>query len=151
MGRLSTYSVQPVNTLVRPTATDRRPRLSLWSLRLATTVHLVMVLAQPVLAGLFLTGDVDAIEVHGVVGSVLAAVSLVLIGLTLVYVLRRGRLWVLPVVVALFLAVGLQIGLGFARTLEIHVPLGVAIVTASALLTVWVWSPSAARPRGAVR
>jgi hypothetical protein len=140
-----------VNTLVRPTGTARRPRLSLWSLRVVTTVHLVMVLAQPVLAGLFLTGDVDAITVHGTVGSVLAAVSLVQIGLTLAYVLRRGRLWVLPVVVALFLAVGLQIGLGFSRALQIHVPLGVAIVTASALLAVWVWTPAAARPRGGAR
>jgi hypothetical protein len=116
-----------------------------------TTFHLVMVLAQPVLAGLFLTGDVDAITMHGTIGSALAAVSLVLIGLTLVYVLRRGRLWVLPVTIALFLAVGLQIGLGFARALQIHVPLGVAIVTASVLLAVWVWSPSAARPRGGAR
>lgn len=140
-----------MNTLVRPTATDRRPRLSLWSLRLATTVHLVMVLAQPVLAGLFLTGDVDAIEVHGVVGSVLAAVSLVLIGLTLVYVFRRGRLWVLPVAAVLFVAVGLQIGLGYSRALAVHVPLGVAIVAASVLLAVWVWSPAAARPRGGAR
>lgn len=151
MCSLPTYSVQAVNTLVRPAATDRRPRLSLWSLRLATTVHLVMVLVQPVLAGLFLTGDVDAIQVHGVVGSVLATVSLVLIGLTLVYVLRRGRLWVLPVVTVLFLAVGMQIGLGYARTLAVHVPLGVAITTASALLAVWVWSPAAARPRGGAR
>lgn len=140
-----------MNTLVRPTETDRRPRLSLWFLRVVTTVHLVLVLAQPVLAGLFLTGDVDAITMHGTIGSALAAVSLVLIGLTLVYVLRRGRLWVLPVTIALFLAVGLQIGLGFARVLQIHVPLGVAIVTASALLAVWVWSPSAARPRGGAR
>jgi hypothetical protein len=110
-----------------------------------------MVLAQPVLAGLFLTGDVDAITVHATVGMSLAAVSLVLIGVTLVYVLRRGRLWVLPVVIALFLVVGLQIGLGFSRSLELHVPLGVAIATASGLLAVWVWSPSAARPRGGAR
>ncbi|MBB4909309.1 hypothetical protein [Actinophytocola algeriensis] len=140
-----------MNTLVQPTGTARRPRLSLWFLRVATTVHLVLVLAQPVLAGLFLTGDVDAITVHGTVGSALAAVSLVQIGLTLVYVFRRGRLWVLPVVVALFLAVGAQIGLGFSRVLEVHVPLGVAIATASVLLAVWVWSPSAARPRGGAR
>jgi hypothetical protein len=70
--------------------TDRGPRLSLWALRVTATVHLVMVLAQPVLAGLFLTGNVDAITVHGTLGSVLAAVSLVLIAATLVYVLRRG-------------------------------------------------------------
>ncbi len=140
-----------MNTLVRPVGTVRRPRLSLWVLRVVATVHLVMVLAQPVLAGLFLTGNVDAITVHGTVGSVLGAVSLVLIGATLLYVLRRGRLWVLPVIVALFLAVGFQIGLGYARSLGAHIPLGVAIVTASVLVVGWVWSPSAARPRGGGR
>ena len=49
-----------METLERPTIS--RPRVSLWSLRVVLTVHLLAVLAQPVLAGLFLTGDVDAIE-----------------------------------------------------------------------------------------
>lgn len=140
-----------MNTLVRPAGTARGPRLSLWLLRVVATVHLVMVLAQPVLAGLFLTGNVDAITVHGTVGSLLAAVSLVLAGTSAGYVLRRGRLWVLPVTVALFLAVGFQIGLGHDRSLGVHVPLGVAIVTTSVLVVGWVWSPAAARPRGGAR
>ncbi|GAB3467563.1 hypothetical protein [Actinophytocola sediminis] len=137
-----------MNTPVRPTS---GPRLSLWSLRIVITVHLVLVLAQPVLAGLFLTGDIDAMTVHGTIGSTTAAFSMVLVAVSLLYVSRRGRLWVLPVMVALFLTVGFQIGMGYARTLAVHVPLGVAIVTASALLTVWVWSPSAARARGGAR
>jgi hypothetical protein len=120
----------------------------LWALRVVITVNLLAVLAQPVLAGLFLTGDVDAIGVHGVVGSLLAAVELVVIVTASAYVLvGRGRLWVLPVAVLLFLAVGFQIGAGYARQLELHVPLGVTIVVASVLLAGWVWTPSAARPR----
>jgi hypothetical protein len=140
-----------MDTLVRPVRAERGPRLSLVLLRILVTVHLVAVLAQPVLAGLFLTGDVDAIAVHGAVGSALAAFGMVLVAATLVYVVRRGRLWVLPAAVALFFAVGLQIGMGYARTLQIHIPLGVAIVTASILLAIWVWSPSATRPRGGAR
>lgn len=133
-----------MDTLAPP---ERKPRLSLWLLRFLITAYLLAVLLQPVLAGLFLTGDVDAIAVHGAIGSVLAAAGLVLIAATLIYVVRRGRLWVLPVVVVLFLAVGLQVGMGYARVLAVHVPLGVALVTAVALLTIWVWSPSAGRPR----
>jgi hypothetical protein len=140
-----------VNTLVRPAAAERGPRLSLWLLRAVTTAHLVLVAVQPVLAGLFLTGDVDAITVHGTIGSALAVVTMALVAVTLVYVVRRGRLWVVPVAVALFLVVGFQIGMGYARVLQVHVPLGVAIMTGMALLTVWVWSPSAARPRGGAR
>jgi hypothetical protein len=120
----------------------------LWALRVVITVNLLAVLAQPVLAGLFLTGDVDAIGVHGVIGSLLAVIELVVIVIAFAYVLGgRGRLWVLPVAVLLFLAVGFQIAAGYARELELHVPLGVTIVVASVLLAGWVWTPSAARPR----
>ena len=52
------------------------PRITLGLLRLVVTAHLVAVLAQPVFAGRYLTGDVDAITVHGAVGSALAALDL---------------------------------------------------------------------------
>jgi hypothetical protein len=120
----------------------------LWTLRAVITVHALAVLAQPVLAGLFLTGDIDAIGVHGVVGSLLALVGMVAIAVALAYVLGgRGRLWVLPVAVLLFLADAFQLAAGYARQLELHIPLGVAIVVISVLLAAWAWSPSAARPR----
>jgi hypothetical protein len=38
--------------------------------------------------------------------------------------------------------------MGYSRQLELHIPLGVAIAVAAALLAAWVWTPSAARPRG---
>jgi hypothetical protein len=137
-----------VETLAPARPITRRPRISLWAFRLVITVNLLAVLAQPVLAGLFLTGDVDAIGVHGVIGSLLAAIELVVIVVAFAYVLGgRGRLWVLPVAVLLFLAVGFQIAAGYARQLELHVPLGVTIVVTSVLLAGWVWTPSAARPR----
>lgn len=123
-------------------------RLTLWPLRLLVTGHLVAVLAQPVLAGRFLTGDVDAIAVHGAVGSSLAAAGLVLVVAASVYVLAgRGRVWVAPAAVVLFLAEGVQIGAGYTRNLALHVPLGVTVVVASVLLAIWVWTPSAGRVR----
>ncbi|MHA6617275.1 hypothetical protein [Pseudonocardia sp. DLS-67] len=139
-----------MDTLAPPAAAPtRRPRVSLWTLRFLLTGHLVAVLAQPVLAGRYLTGDVDAITVHGLLGSLLSLVAMALIAGALGYVLfGRGRLWVLPVTVLLFLAEGYQIGMGYSRELAVHVPLGVAIVVVAVLLTAWVWTPSAARPRG---
>jgi hypothetical protein len=136
-----------VDTIAPPI---RRPRVSLWTLRLLLTGHLVAVLAQPVLAGRYLTGDVDAIEVHGLVGSLLALVAMSLIAGAIAYVVGgRGQLWVLPATVLLFLAEGFQIGFGYSRELQVHVPLGVGIVVIAVLLAAWVWTPSAARPRGA--
>lgn len=139
-----------MDTLVPPTAAPtRRPRVSLWTLRFLLTGHLGAVLAQPVLAGRYLTGDVDAMAVHGLVGSLLALVAMALIAGAIAFVLGgRGQLWVLPVTVLLFLAEGYQIGIGYSRQLHLHVPLGVAIVVAAVLLAAWVWTPAAGRPRG---
>lgn len=123
-------------------------RVTLWLLRAVVTVHLVAVLSQPVWVGLFLTGDVDAIAVHGTIGSLLAAWGLLTIGVVLAYVLGgRGPLWVLPVAVGHFLAVGYQVGAGYGRNLGLHVPMGVALTLVAAALAVWAWSPAATRPR----
>ncbi|WP_281689026.1 hypothetical protein [Pseudonocardia thermophila] len=125
----------------------RRPRLSLWLLRAVLTVHLVAAAGQPVFAGLFLTGDLDAITAHGVVGSTLAAWDLLLIGTAIGYGLAARRWWVPFAAVGVFLLVGFQIGFGYARELQLHVPLGVAITTLSVLAVIWVWTPAAARRR----
>ena len=147
MCRQSTYRVVGVDIDVGPAAAGVRPHLSLVLLRAALTAHLAAVLCQPVLAGFFLTGDVDAIEVHATVGHVVGVLGLVVIAMTAAYVLRgRGSRWVLAVGVVLFLADGLQIHLGYQRALEIHIPLGVLIVVASVVLAGWGWSPSATRP-----
>jgi hypothetical protein len=141
-----------VNTLVRPAeVTRRRPRLTLWLLRIVATLHLVLVVAQPVLAGMFLTGNVDAIEVHAAVAGILATVELALIGVAVAYVVVRGRVWVLPASVLMLVAVGAQMTAGYTRALEFHIPLGVAIVTAAVALAGWAWTPAAGRPRGGAR
>jgi hypothetical protein len=129
----------------------RRPRLTLWLLRIAATLHLVLVVAQPVLAGLFLTGDVDAIQVHEAVANVLAFAELALVGIAIAYVVARGRWWVLLAAVLLLLAVGAQMAFGYDRALQFHIPLGVAIVTAAVVLAIWALTPAAARPRGGAR
>jgi hypothetical protein len=129
----------------------KRPRVSLWSLRIVATVNLVLVVLQPVFAGLFLTGDVDAIDIHATVATLVAFVELVLVGVAVGYLVARGRWWVLPATVVLLAAVVVQAFLGYIRVLEFHVPLGVAIVTASVFLGIWVWLPAAARPRDGAR
>lgn len=126
----------------------RRPRTTLWLLRAVVTVHLVAVLGQPVWAGMFLTGDVDAIGVHGAIGSTLAALGLVTMAVAVAYSLGgRGSLWAVPLAVAWFLGVGYQIGTGYGRNLGVHLPLGVALTVVAVLVAAWAWSPAAARPR----
>jgi hypothetical protein len=130
-----------------------RPPVTLWLLRIPVTLNLLAVLVQPVLAGRYLTGEVDAIGTHAAVGSGLAALGLLTAGLALLHVVAgRGAPWVLLAAVGLFLALGFQIGMGYARAMAVHVPLGVGIVLASVLLTAGVWSRRLAvrRPRAVV-
>jgi hypothetical protein len=117
-----------------------RPRVTLWLLRAVVTVHLVAVLLQPVLAGRYFDGDVDAIGWHAALGSVVAALGLAVIAAALLYVVAARRSWPLLVVAALlFVAEGLQIGFGYAHQLGLHVPLGVAVAVAAVLLAAWAW------------
>ena len=137
-----------MDTLAATPPRVRRPVITLWLLRVALTVHLLAVLAQPVLAGLFLTGDVDAIEVHGAVAIAIELLTTIIVGITIGYVtVGRGRLWTLAAIVGLFLLEGFQIGVGYARALQFHVPTGVVVVVGSVLLAAWAWTPSAGRPR----
>ena len=123
----------------------RRFPVTLGLLRGLFAAQLATAVLQPVLAGLFLTGDVDAITWHGVVGTLLGLLAAVT---TLVHVARGyGRWRVVGVATVAFLLTGVQIGIGYAGLVQAHVPLGVALITAIVLLTVWAWSPAARRPR----
>jgi hypothetical protein len=126
----------------------RRPAVTLWLLRAGLTAHVLAAALQPVLAGMFLTGDVDAIEAHGLTATALGLVCLTCAGISVGYVTAgRGRIWVLPALLALFTVETGQIIVGYLRVLQVHIPGGVTIIVASVLLAIWVWTPSAARPR----
>ena len=126
----------------------RGPRVTLWLLRAAVSAFLLAVLVQPVLAGRYLAGEFDALGVHASNAGVVILPAMVVAAASLLFAtLGRGRFWPLPVAVALFLSAGFQTGSGYARQLALHIPLGVAIVTAAVLLAVAVWRPSMRRPR----
>jgi hypothetical protein len=137
-----------VDTLTAPPRV-RRPGVSLWLLRAGLTLHVLAVLLQPVLAGMFLTGDVDAIDAHAATATALGLICLASAGIAVGYVTGgRGRIWVLPALLALFTVETGQIIVGYQRVLQVHIPGGVLIVVSAVLLAVWVWSPSATRARG---
>ena len=46
-----------------------------WSIRVTVTAHLVSVLAQGVLAGMFITGDVDLLRLHSINGEVASGLA----------------------------------------------------------------------------
>lgn len=99
------------------------PLVTLWLLRTVVTLFLLAVLAQPVLAGLYLSGEFDALAVHAAIAGVVILLAMVLVGATLLFsTIGRGQFWPLPVAVAAFLAAGFQTGFGYARQLGLHIP-----------------------------
>lgn len=136
-------------TLPPPTEiTQRGPRVTLTVLRIMAVLHGLAVLAQPMLAGVYLSGDVDAIDIHGINANIAGGLGFVQLIAAIVFVWKgRGRQWAIWTSLGIVLAEQLQIGLGFEGVLSAHIPLGVAIVSMQILLTVWLFRANAQLPR----
>jgi hypothetical protein len=110
-------------------------------LRVILVTHLLAALVQSVFAGQFLAGSDSQVVFHEVTGWIVLAVCAVQILLTAVLV--RSGITSLTLVfssIFLFLSEGLQIGTGYGRFLNVHVPLGVIIVAAVSWQTILVFS-----------
>nr|BFE85348.1 hypothetical protein GCM10020093_079490 [Planobispora longispora] len=95
---------------------------------------------QAVLAGLFVTGDVDMLLWHRDNGGFTAAMLLCqLVAAVLLRRPGRGPAWPAGATAALAVAETLQVVLGQERVLAAHFPLGVTIFGVSAALTGWAW------------
>lgn len=114
-----------------------------WVLRVTASLGLFSTLLQGLLAGLFVTGDVDLLTVHSVVGSAISLFAL--LQFAVAFMERRARKrpdepgsWRLTGLSGLFLAlVSAQIGLGMARVVAPHMFLGVTSA-ALAMLVLFV-------------
>jgi hypothetical protein len=126
----------------------RRPRASLWTLRIILLLHATLLVAQPILAGYFLSGEVDAMNVHGPIGSTLWMVAAIQVVAALFYWLAGGgRGWPLLLTVVLFFAEFVQLTFGYLQNFAVHVPLGTALVVTVVWMTVWSFRPAARRSR----
>jgi heme A synthase len=108
--------------------------------RLTSTVAAVMLFDQAVFAGQFLSGGYDALHVHRE-NATFAGIAVLVSAVAAVLVRwpGRGPWWPILGCVGIFGLVGLQIVLGFARVITLHVPLGVTIILLAAALAVWAW------------
>ena len=119
---------------------------TLWVLRIVSATQAVMLVAQPVLAGRFLDGDFPSLSTHGNVGIALMGVAwLVVVAAVLAW--RPGRLpgWPIGVAFACAMLLPIQLGMGHARFLAVHLLLGVGLVAAGVVLALWAWRPGRAR------
>jgi cytochrome b len=118
--------------------------MTLLLLRILLVIHSVFVAAQPILAGYFLAGDVDAMALHGPIGSSLFLIAFIqLVAAILYWRPGRGRLWPALVTVGLIVAELTQVVFGYQQNFAVHVPLGTAIVITVLWMTVWSFRSSA--------
>lgn len=103
-------------------------------------LHTIAAAVQPMLAGAYLSGEVDAIDLHrrNALTVIFSLAAAMIVAAALNWRPGGGRGW--PAIAALGLlgAEILQIVLGFERQLAVHIPLGVTIVTLSVLFTIAV-------------
>ncbi len=85
-----------------------------------------LILVQGASAGSYLTGLAGALDLHRQVGTQLLTILALVTIVTAAFGARR-LVWPLPVAIVGFLGIGMQIGMGFADQLGIHLPLGIAL------------------------
>jgi hypothetical protein len=131
-----------------PPPAERGPRATLQVLRIVAVLHSLAFLGQPVFAGGYLMGDVDALALHDANAFVVAAFDVIQLGCAVAYFWKgRGRGWPIWASLAIALFVEVQVGMGYERLLVVHLPLGVSLVVGQILITVWLFGAAAATPR----
>lgn len=111
-----------------------------WLLRVVTALATLSAFTQAVLAGGVVAGRIEALPLHSANGLLLALGNVVLlIALVLAWRPGGGPAWTVFAGLLLAFATMVQLGLGFSRSLAIHVPLGTTVIIAVFLLLVWAW------------
>jgi hypothetical protein len=111
--------------------------MSIKALQSILILHAMGVLMQATLAGRFLSGDDGAVKVHEVTGWVIAGLCLVQIVLAIV--VKKVPLWFVVASVVTFLGEGLQVGTGYGRFLNVHIPLSILISGAVMAQILWAF------------
>jgi hypothetical protein len=105
--------------------------VSLAILRVVLVCHSLAVFTQSVFAGQFLSGIDGPVKFHELTGWIILAISVTQVVVAVVF-MRSGitSLWLVLGSILVFLAEGLQVGTGYGRFLDVHVPLGVIVFAA---------------------
>jgi hypothetical protein len=117
-----------------------RPRWPLRLFRTVATLYAVATIAQPFLAGMFLSGQFSALAMHETTATIVGLLGIVTI-ICSVLLWRIGGTSALPLRIStvLFALIALQIVFGYTKILALHVPLGVALVFGVVRLAVYGW------------
>ncbi|MEK8172905.1 hypothetical protein NKH77_39555 [Streptomyces sp. M19] len=113
---------------------------------------LVCVLLQAALAGMFVTGDVDMLDLHALNAQAVNVLAVLqVVTAVLLWRRNRGVRWPMAATVLLLVLVGVQQILGDQRVIAWHILVGTAIVGAQSVLVGWSFLLRAAGPADASR
>jgi hypothetical protein len=113
-----------------------------------TVLTTLSAFTQAVLAGGVVAGRIESLPLHSTNGLLLAVGTLaLLVALVLAWRPGGGPAWTPLAGLLLTAATLVQLGLGFARSLAVHVPLGTTVIIAQVMLLVWVWRRTLPEPR----
>lgn len=141
-----TAPAQDVAAELAPVATG--PRRSLTTLRVIAALHSLALLVQPMLAGIYLSGEVNIIRVHEINGNIVATLGIAQLVAAIVFRWKgKGRGWPLHATAVILVAEVVQLQLGYLALVAVHLPLGVSIISMQILMTVWLFRADAGAPR----
>jgi hypothetical protein len=141
--------VQTAAPVSGETTQPHRRTFAVWLvlLRVLAVLQAVVAIGQPLSIGQYLAGLYTWLGLHSAGAVALILVSFLLAVTSIGYAISGGRVWVPIVCWLLMFAVEVQAGMGYARVLAVHIPLGVFVVTASVLLAIWSLRRVATRTR----
>lgn len=112
-----------------------------WPIVVVRTLGVLFALGtfvQAVLAGHFVTGDVDLLTVHSGLGGGLILIPMAMLpSALLLWWFGRGPAWYIACPVLLFALVTAQIAAGHSRNLALHIPLGTSLAALAAWHVTW--------------
>ena len=117
-------------------------------LRVVLVCHALAVLTESVFAGQFLSGSDSQVKFHELTGWIVLAISLSQIAIAAALMRSAGvSLMLLFGSVFVLLGEALQIGTGYGRFLNVHVPLGVILFGCVAAQAVSSFSKPGSPPK----
>ncbi|WP_335987846.1 hypothetical protein [Glycomyces sp. MUSA5-2] len=141
----------PAAAPATPEPPAERTAASGWVLRGVSTAYLVAGFAQPVFAGVYLSGDFDGLAWHMRGADLVSYIAIAHLVTAGVVWARARRAWPFWASLALVTGVTAQYFAGMWGELWLHFPLGVALVAGIAGMFAAVWRRPLPRRRKEVR
>ncbi|WP_181771325.1 hypothetical protein [Amycolatopsis pittospori] len=123
------------------TTRSRKAGVTLAVNRVLVSAHAVAIIGQPVFAGGYLGGDYDMLWLHRWGADAVSFLAYAQVLAALVLLLVRGPRWLLWASLAIAAGETAQYFAGVDGALDLHIPLGVALVVGMVLTTIAVWRP----------